>query len=154
MPIPLRALRGETRPSRLNAASPQPRAGLPRVPADLGDRAKAVWRRVVREYGPSGVLTGADTDVLRCYCEAVARYEQAGRLFDAAGPVIRASGTGARRGELVKNPLAQVVRDQAELVRLLARELGLTPAARVGLRAPAQPAEDDPFEAFLRARSS
>ena len=33
----------------------------------------------------------------------------------------------------MKNPLHQIVRDDAELMRSLARELGLTPSARTGL---------------------
>jgi P27 family predicted phage terminase small subunit len=64
------------------------------------------------------------------YCEAVVRYEQAARLLSQSAPLIR----GRRGAELVKNPLHQVVRDNAPLVRALAGDLGLTPAARVGLR--------------------
>jgi phage terminase small subunit len=37
-------------------------------------------------------------------------------------------------GGLVKNPLHQVVRDDGEQIRLFARELGLSPSARAGLR--------------------
>jgi P27 family predicted phage terminase small subunit len=152
LPTRLKVLRGETRPSRLNHREPQPRAGLPRMPPDMTDRAKQVWRRIVRDYGATGVLTTVDADVLRIYCESVARYEQAGALFDASGPVIRATGTGARRGELVKNPLAQIVRDQADLVRSMARELGLTPSARSGLHALEDLGEADPLDALLRRR--
>jgi P27 family predicted phage terminase small subunit len=112
------------------------------MPADMTVRAKQVWRRVLRDFGPTGVLTGADADILRAYCEAVAPYEHAGAMFDASGPLIRAQGTGARRGELVKNPLAQIVRDQAALLRAMARELGLTPAARTGLSVEPVPAYD------------
>jgi phage terminase small subunit len=39
-----------------------------------------------------------------------------------------------RDGLLVKNPLHQIVRDNADAIKKYARELGLTPAARVGLR--------------------
>jgi phage terminase small subunit len=43
----------------------------------------------------------------------------------------RSSTTG---GHLAKNPLHQVVRDNADHVRLLARELGLSPASRASLQ--------------------
>src|SRR6266545_3922985 len=142
-PTALRLLRGETRPSRINQATPQPRAGLPRLPADMSGGAKAVWRRVLREYGGTGVLTGADADALSVYCDAVARYEVAARTLEASGPLVR-----GQRGELVKNPLHQIVRDNADLVRLYARELGLTPAARTGLRG-GEESEGDPFAAYL-----
>ena len=147
-PTKLKLLRGETRPSRLNRSEPRPRGGRPPLPPDMGDVATAVWRRVLREMGPTGVITAVDADILRTYCETVARYLYAGRLLDQSGPLIQARGHGARQGELVKNPLHQVVRDHAVLVRALARELGLTPAARTSLQGGAEP-ERDPFADFL-----
>ncbi len=148
IPTKLKLLRGETRPSRLNRVEPKPRAGQPRLPLDLGPVARTVWRRVLRELGATGVITAVDADILRIYCEAVARYRYAAGMLEASGPLIQAGGSGARRGELVKNPLHQVVRDNAVLVRSLARELGLTPAARVGLRGTGE-TERDPFADFL-----
>jgi P27 family predicted phage terminase small subunit len=147
-PTRLKVLRGETRPSRLNRDEPQPAGDELRVPADLGPAATEVWRRVAGAMGATGVLTAADADALRIYAESVARYQHAAGLLDQSGPLITAAGRGARRGELVKNPLHQIVRDNAVLVRAYARELGLTPAARVGLRARDE-AEPDPFAAFL-----
>jgi P27 family predicted phage terminase small subunit len=94
----------------------------------MDDEAQKVWRRVVREMRGSDVIVGADADVLRCYCEAVARYAQAAELYAKSSPLLR------RDGEFVKNPLHQVVRDNADAVRLFARELGLSPSARAGLR--------------------
>jgi len=149
-PTRLKVLRGETRPSRLNHAAPEPRGGRPRQPADLSPAASAVWRRVLREMGATGVISAVDADILRAYCEAVSRYAYAAAALEQVGPLITAAGSGARRGELVKNPLHQVVRDNALLVRALARELGLTPAARVGLTGHHEP-EADPFDAFLRS---
>ena len=128
-PTALKILRGETRPSRINRDEPRPVGELVPIPDDLPAEAQAVWRRVLREFGHTGVIRGADGDVMRIYCETVARYEKASRLLDQSGPLIK----GARGGVLVKNPLHQVVRDNAVLVRSLAGELGLTPAARVGL---------------------
>ena len=48
------------------------------------------------------------------------------------GPVI----TGSRGRGLVRNPMHQIVRDDRDAIRLLARELGLSPAARASLRVP------------------
>jgi P27 family predicted phage terminase small subunit len=142
-PTKLKLLRGETRPSRLNRAEPRPRGHRPRMPLAMAPAAVAVWRRVMREMGATGVITGADADVFRTYCESVARYQYAARMLEQSGPLVR-----GQRGELVKNPLHQVVRDNAVLLRALARELGLTPAARTGLRANGEP-ERDPFADFL-----
>jgi P27 family predicted phage terminase small subunit len=95
------------------------------MPRDMGAEAKVVWRRVLREQAP-GLIRAVDTDLLRAYCEAVARYEGAMRLY--AAPLL------TTRGSVVKNPLHQIVRDDADTLRLLARELGIGPAARAGLR--------------------
>ncbi|MGH2897033.1 MAG: phage terminase small subunit P27 family [Solirubrobacteraceae bacterium] len=127
-PTKLRMLRGETRPSQINHNEPKP-DGAPVMPVDMSQASKKVWRRIMKDYSGTGVLTGVDRDVLRAYCETVARYEYAAKALEESGPLVR----GSRTGELVKNPLHQVVRDNALLVRALARELGFTPAARTGL---------------------
>jgi P27 family predicted phage terminase small subunit len=143
-PTSLRVLHGEERPSRINPREPRP-GGVPRMPTHMGVASRAIWRRIIRDYGPTGVLTAADSDILRLFCDAVARHDQASRLLEASGPLVR------RRGgtELVKNPLHQVVRDNATLVRSLARELGLTPSSRASLTGNEAPGTD-PLEAFLR----
>jgi P27 family predicted phage terminase small subunit len=129
-------LRGETRPSRLNLREPMPSPDVPKIPTDMDAEAKAVWRRVLRDMRHTGVIA-ADADVLRCYCEAVSRYAAAARLYAQTGPLTR------RDGNLVKNPLHQVARDNADEVRQFARELGLSPSARVGLRIDQARALDD-----------
>jgi P27 family predicted phage terminase small subunit len=88
-----------------------PAADLPKMPVDMDPDAKAVWRRVIRDMRHTGVIRSADADVLRCYCEAVSRYVQAARLYAQSGPITR------RDGNLVKNPLHQVARDNADEVR-------------------------------------
>jgi P27 family predicted phage terminase small subunit len=142
----LKLLRGETRPSRVNYREPRPLRSLPTKPADLAPEAALAWDRVIGQLGHTGVLTGADRDILRLYVEALVRYKGAAALYAASGPLIR----GARGGELVKNPLAPIVRDAATLVLALARELGLTPSARSGLRAPVAGGAGSRLEAFLR----
>ena len=130
MPTKLKVLHGERRPSRVNRNEPQPRRSLPVRPPDLSAAAAKVWRRIMRDYGATGVITAADGDALRAYCEAVARYQHAAVALEKSGPLVE----GARYGDLVKNPLHQIVRDNADLLRQFARELGLTPSARTGLR--------------------
>lgn len=144
MPTRLKILHGETRSARLNRYEPRP-GGQPRMPPDMSDEAKRVWRRVIRDFGATGVLTAVDADALRTYCEAAVRYVQAARTLEASGPLVR----GARSGDLVKNPLHQIVRDNAILLRAFARELGLTPSARTGLTVGVGEADDDPLEAWM-----
>lgn len=126
-PTQAKLARGETRPSRLNAAEPKPAPNEPEMPADMSARAKAVWQRVVAEMRGTGVILRVDSDVLRCYCEAVDLYETAVRTLAGSALLIR------HHGDMVKNPLNQVVRDNRDAVRLFARELGLSPSGRSGL---------------------
>lgn len=105
----------------------------------MSSASKAVWARIIRDYAATGVLTGVDTDALRVYCEAVVRYQSAAELLEKQGPLVH----GARTGDLIKNPLHQIVRDNADLVRAFARELGFTPSARSALADVKAPAEDD-----------
>lgn len=147
MPTAMKLLHGERRSSRLNLAEPRPRPALPKRPADLSPAAAVVWRRVIREVGATGVIAAADTDILRCYCEAVARYQVVASALEQSTPLVR----GARSGELVKNPLHQLVRDNADLVRAFGGELGLTPASRTRLTGTGQ-REHDPVADFLDGR--
>ena len=120
--------KGETRPSRLNGLEPLPRHRLPAMPKDLDPIARTAWRHAVREMGPSGIITAFDA----ASCASTARPGRAiGRRPSCTR---RAPPLLNDRGHLTKNPLHQVVRDNADHVRLLARELGLSPAARAGLR--------------------
>ena len=98
-------------------------AGLSRVRAG----AKAVWKRVMAEMATAEVIFAADSDVLRCYCEAVSQYQSSMRTLASSSPLVR------YRDGLVKNPLHQIVRDDRDAVRLFARELGLSPSGRAGL---------------------
>jgi P27 family predicted phage terminase small subunit len=74
-------------------------------------------------------LTGADTMGLAVYCEAVARWRQIALVVASSPPVIQIEG-----GLLVKNPAYSQIRDAATEVRVWAREFGLTPSARAGIR--------------------
>lgn len=144
MPTPLKVLHGETRPERLNPDAPKPRGAGPVQPEDMDERAKEVWARVTEAMALTGILTPVDSDSLRAYCEAVSRYEHAARMLAESGPLVR----GARQGELVKNPLHQVVRDNAALIRLFARELGFVPAAREGIKVGGAGEAADPFTSW------
>lgn len=127
-PTKVKLLRGEQHLNRLNLLEPTPPANTPTMPHGMDAAAKVVWRRVLRDMRDTGVIRAADTDVLRAYCEAVATYVVTANLLSKSGPLVR-----GQKGELVKNPLHQVVRDNRDAIRLFARELGLSPSARAGL---------------------
>lgn len=178
LPTPIKRMRGETRKERLNDNAPRPIRMLPTAPADLGTRAREVWDRQIASMGATGVLTPVDGDALRAYCEAVERYEEAARLLRGSGPLVRGARSGGcstcghgqdqhrggktcrtagcscqalTGGEWVRNPLHQIARDNAMLIRLFARDLGFVPSGREGLHPGGIEEEEDAFDAWLGA---
>jgi len=127
-PTSVKVRRGETRPSRLNLAEPVPKDGPMPAPPEISTDAKVIWRRIVRDT-PKGQIVPIDRYILAMFCEAYVRWQRANSSYGESIGVLKGRG-----GELwVKNPLHQIVRDNAAEVRALARELGLSPAARAGL---------------------
>src|SRR5664279_6296346 len=100
MPTELKVLHGERRPCRLNRNAPKAR-NVPVMPEGMSAPAQAIWNRLTADYAHTGVLTSVDTDALQIYCEAVVRYRHGAKMLAQSGPLVR----GARRGDLVKNPL-------------------------------------------------
>lgn len=133
-PTALKLRDGETRPSRINAEEPIPAQEPPKPPDDMTKEAKRVWRHVLKVM-PTGVIVSADRDILRLYCDVVSEYSKHLAILDL--PIRQNS-----RGDWVVHPLHRVVRDEREQIRLLARELGLTPAARANLRMDAEAGAD------------
>ena len=148
LPTELKLLHGERRPSRLNRNAPKAK-NVPTMPAGMSGPAQAIWKRIIRDYAHTGVLTSVDTHALRVFCEAVVRYEHAAAMLEQSGPLVR----GARRGDLVKNPLHQIVRDDADLIRAFARELGFTPSARSALTSVQEADEDDPLARWMAGKT-
>jgi P27 family predicted phage terminase small subunit len=146
-PTELKLLKGETRESRLNRKAPRPAGGGPIMPRGMRQRARAVWRRQVRAMRLTGVLTVVDGDMLRGYCDAVARYEEAERLLAENGPMVE----GARKGELVKNPMHSVAMHNMALVDRLAMHLGFAQGAREGIHVGDVNPPKDSFQAWEEA---
>ncbi|MBF6605923.1 MAG: P27 family phage terminase small subunit [Chloroflexi bacterium] len=150
-PLALKILNGSAAhdPQRMPRNPAQPAQVAPELPPDLSPRARDLWHETLAQQAP-GVILAAHGPSLRAYVEAVARYEEAAVLLAGSGPLVRADGRGARRGELVKNPLVSIVRGEADLIRVFARELGLTPSS-VSAFSNVRPAvpEDDPMLRLL-----
>ena len=126
-PVPLpdnvRNLRGNPggTPQRHRLKLP-PRAPSP--PSWLSREAKAEWRRVVPGLDRMGVLAEVDRAVLSAYCDAWSRFVEAARLMPK-------DFLSSRTDREAKSPLWQIWRESATQVRELAKELYLTPTARL-----------------------
>jgi P27 family predicted phage terminase small subunit len=100
--------------------------GRPPMPRDLPAEAKAEWRRVVPVLEDIGFLASIDRGVLIRYCTAWGDWCEFARLLERSGKLIK-----GQKGNLVRNPLWLMKRDAEQTIADLARQLGLTPAARL-----------------------
>jgi P27 family predicted phage terminase small subunit len=99
-------------------------------PPWLSELAAEEWDRVIGHLEAMQTVTAADTTALAVYCEAVARWRGLAEVVASSPPVVRHGESGI----LVKNPAYSQARDAAIEVRMFAREFGLTPSARAGIR--------------------
>jgi len=94
-----------------------------RMPDWLGEEARVVWRRVLRQTKGLELLDNLDVDLLAGYCDAVVKYRQASGRLAHAGEV----------GSLANDDDVKACQAWARLVAMHADKLGFTPAARARL---------------------
>ena len=126
-PAKLKALSGETRPSRLQA-EPQPRESEPRFPEWLGEDARPIWDRVTAELASMTLLFSADQDAIAAYVSSVALLEAAERGLAEEGYATRDD-----HGRLHRSPWLMIRRDGLDGVHRFGSLLGLNPTARTRL---------------------
>ena len=116
--------------------------GRPRMPARLNPMARRIWADVEASL-PDGVLTRADEGVLERYCVAYARFIDANTKVEATSMLIQTENGPAR------NPLLVVINNERREMNTAGSELGLSPASRARLAAPAYDPDDDPMSMLL-----
>jgi len=115
----------------------------PVMPAALSKEAKAEWRRVVPELEAMGLLAKVDRGVLIRYCTVWADWCMVDVNLQKTGLLIK-----GRRDGLVRNPLWLLRSDAEAMLNELAKQLGLSPTARLraGVVHDVPEAEDDSEE--------
>ena len=98
----------------------------PAMPRDFEGEAKAEWQRIVPELHEAGLLTGVDRAVLMRYCLMWADWCRVRAELAVAGEMIP-----GKDGVLMLHPLWRVRTDAERTLTELARQLGLTPMARL-----------------------
>jgi P27 family predicted phage terminase small subunit len=128
----------------------------PPLPRTLKGEARAEWQRVVPVLLRAGVLSTVDRAVLIRYCTVWADWVELDGLLQASGKLVQ-----GQRGNLVRSPLWIMRQGAADTVLELARQLLLTPNARlragITLERPAEPVDDakiSSFERYSRSQAS
>lgn len=142
-PTPILKLRG-TRRGRQRKPEPEPVPMEPGTPPPewLDDRAATEWRRVVPELERLKLLTRIDVSALAIYCQEVSRYQEAVRHIRKEGQVYYTRGKDGEDNLMRQSAWVQIAQTSANIVRQYMHEFGLSPAARVGLPAKKDHADD------------
>ena len=111
------------------------REGAPETPVHLTDDETAYWNYYAPMLAETRVLTLADRDALRLYCEALGQLDDLKQ--QQADPAYRRvlistviDGAGNEKVKADTNPLDAQRRQWHQIARLCAAELGLSPTSR------------------------
>ena len=131
-PTSIKVLSGNPGRRPVNTAEPRFHVPerTPRPPAFLSDSAAEVWRDLGRLLREAGLFTVVDRYALAMFCAVTARWIEAERKVQQAGPVIVSESGG-----LYQNPWLCVANKAWGQMRQMLSEFGLTPAERSRLKA-------------------
>lgn len=116
--------------SKKRVKKPVAKANIPACPTWFGPVAKQEWTRAAKELLAQGTISLADRAVLAAYCEA---WEEFSALYaQLKGSSMLITG---QSGTQTVNPLVWAKNHAAARIERFAKQLGLTPAARMRIDA-------------------
>ena len=132
---------------RRKAAEPKGPPGIPKCPAWLDKRAKAMWRRISPLLFRMGVLSKIDGNALARYCRTYSLWRQADEFIEKNGMAYPTKDASGRITSLQQFPQVGIYNKMAITLTRLEQEFGLTPSARARLHLDVNAAsyEDDEF---------
>jgi P27 family predicted phage terminase small subunit len=132
---------GTERPARANPDEPVYPAEAPPMPEWLSETARAEWGRLIPLLASQGVLAVTDLGIYAAYCQGIADLEAVTKELETADRYYKS-------GTLIKeHPGVKLSLKLQEQIKLLASELGLTPASRSKVRPNAPAPPSDPMAA-------
>lgn len=151
-PTALKVIRG-TRKDRVNLDEPQaPEPHRLSCPRWVHPTGRKLWRRVAPQLAATRVMRDWDIEGLAIMCDAYGRYVEDSIEYQRVDPETgeRAHGPtiNGHRG-FVKNPLLTSMKEAADTYRSWAREFGMTPSARSGIKVGGEPGGKKGAERFL-----
>jgi len=130
-PTALKVVEGRAGAAKAAASEPKPRPITDAEPtSELTPRERELFDGAMVELQPMGIGGGIDLHTVTMWACAYAQWERCAADVRERGAIV----AGARGRERVNNPSAAMARDYATIANRLATELGMTPAARAGMR--------------------
>ena len=116
---------------------------LPDPPARLDDRAAQYWCAAGEQMIRDGLFALTDGLALASWCAAQSRIDELTETIAADGLTVESPRSGVKR-----HPSTLMLRESEDLALRLAKELGLTPVARLRLQpdGPPKPAGPNPWD--------
>ena len=143
LPTNVKRLRGTLRKHRTLKNEPNPPSGnsVPRAPDRLkGVQARAMWRIYAADLWHLGLLPRVSRTALFRFCVAWQFYCDALEKAELHGSVVP-----TKSGNLIINPYLAVVNRQAEIMRTLEQEFGMTPSSKTRVEGtPVAPPDSSP----------
>ncbi|WP_272575918.1 MULTISPECIES: phage terminase small subunit P27 family [unclassified Providencia] len=149
-PSHLQLVRGNPSKRPINKKEPKPPSGVPPVPKYFDKRGKYWFKKIGEELNALGVMSTLDAKALELLIEAYVEYRHHCEILEVEGYTYN---TTSMTGDTIKkaHPAAVMKSDAFKRIRAMLGEFGMTPAARSKVTINT-PAEEDPFEAFLKKR--
>ncbi|APU92753.1 terminase small subunit [Proteus phage vB_PvuS_Pm34] len=149
-PSHLQLVRGNPSKRPINKKEPKPPKGVPPTPKHFTKQGKYWFKRMGEELNALGVMSTLDAKALEMLVEAYVEYRQHCETLDEEGytyDVMSSMGDKLKKA----HPAVAMKSDAWKRIRAMLSEFGMTPASRAKVTMNT-PAEEDPFEAFLKKR--
>ncbi len=114
-------------PDRRESAQVEP--ARPTMPRWLKGEGKKCWQRLAPQLEAAGILTKLDGGLLSLYCQLYGEYVEALNLRGETPVIVKTTN-----GNIIQNPVVGVMHRVVDRLVRLGGELGLSPAARAGLK--------------------
>jgi P27 family predicted phage terminase small subunit len=120
-------------------------------PTELNEWGLSLWRVIIEEFLPLGVVAKVDTGSLLMLCNEFGTYCEADDLIKAQGLEVD-EDVYSKDGDLIKtkkvpNPMLKVRNDAYKNYNSMCSKFGITPSDRAGLNAPREKT-NKPFSEF------
>lgn len=144
VPTNLKILNGNPGKRPLNLDEPKYDIKVPKFPENLAEEAGEEWKRITRLLKSSRIITEADRAALTGYCVNWARWLDAERHLAAEGVLVKHKAPEPSTYEYLEvNDYLKISEKALQGMSKFLSEFGLTPAARVRLKAPPKDSGDD-----------
>jgi len=130
-------------PGKRAIPSVVPAVGSVECPAHLSEDAQTYWAQIISAMPPD-FYAPADLAVLAAFCEAAALHKRAILMIREDGEI----STGPT-GAPYQSPWVSILNTQTKIIATLGDRLGLSPAARVGLKVERSEKPKSKFEGLI-----